>query len=72
MEGTPSGRWQMLDSVYVQSYAMIEHLVRKRGERRLRGFMRQIVRGGNVERLLKREMRVTLDELDRNLRAEYR
>ncbi len=55
---------------YLQSYAMIVHLVREHGERRMRSFMRQLIRGSNVQWLLKREYRVTLDELEVNVRAE--
>ncbi len=55
---------------YLQSYAMVEHLVRHHGEHRLRSFMRQLVRGAQLEWLLKREFRVSLAELEANLRAE--
>ena len=48
---------------------MVEHLVRRHGERRLRSFMRQLIRGANLERLLKREFRISLAELEENLRA---
>ncbi len=55
---------------YLQSYAMVEHLVRHHGEHRLRRFMRQLVRGAQLEWLLKREFRASLAELEANLRAE--
>ncbi len=55
---------------YLQAYAMVEHLVRHHGEDRLRSFMRQLVRGARLEWLLKREFRVSLAELEANLRAE--
>ena len=49
---------------------MIEYLVRHHGEYRLRRFMRKLVRGARLEWLLKREYRVSLAELEANLRAE--
>jgi hypothetical protein len=55
---------------YLQSYAMIEYLVRRHGERRLRSFMRRLIRGANIDWLLKREFRSSLAKLEENLRAE--
>ncbi len=55
---------------YLQSYAMVEHLVRVHGEYRLRSFMRQLVRGARLQWQLQREFRVSLAELEANLRAE--
>jgi hypothetical protein len=49
---------------------MIEHLVRRHGERRLRSFMRQLIRGANIDWLLKREFRSSLAEIEESLRAE--
>jgi len=55
---------------YLQSYALVEHMMRVYGQHRMRRFMRQFLRGANLEWLLKREFRVSLRELEANLRAE--
>jgi hypothetical protein len=45
---------------YLQSYAMIEYLVRSQGERALRELCGQVVRGRDLERALRRAVRMGL------------
>ncbi|MFQ5512820.1 MAG: peptidase MA family metallohydrolase [Myxococcota bacterium] len=57
---------------YRQAYGLVDYLVRRSGERRFRSFMRQLVRGGRLERLFERELRIELAELEASFRAELR
>ena len=59
-------------SAYLQSYAMVDHLLTTHGAWRMRSFMRQITRGGNLERLMQREFRVDLEGFERDVRARFR
>lgn len=53
---------------YLQSYAMVDHLVARRGERTLRDWVRRLLRTGDAENALRRVARFDADELDRSLR----
>jgi len=48
---------------YLQSYAWVEHLVRRHGERRLRDFVRRVVRTHRIDRSFRKTYRYDLDEL---------
>jgi len=48
---------------YLQSYGMIEHLARRHGERRLRDWVRDVVRVGRLDRTFRRTYRFELAEL---------
>jgi hypothetical protein len=56
---------------YLQSYAMVDYLVREHGDRRMRSFIRQLVRSGNLGALMRREFRVDLNELESAVRAQF-
>jgi hypothetical protein len=58
-------------TAYLQSYAMVDYLMKTHGAWRMRSFMRQITRGGNLERLMRREFRVDLEGLEREVRAQF-
>ena len=49
---------------YLQSYGMIEYLARRKGERVLREFCREVVRTGNLDRSMRRVYRADLDDLE--------
>lgn len=80
------GGWLPLDSLqsfdhvnqnnatlaYVEAYAMVEHLVRKHGEDKLRTFIREFIRSRNLERAVQRKYRMTLAELEAEVIKEYR
>ncbi len=53
---------------YLQSYALIAHLVERRGERALRDFVRRVLRTGDPGSALRRAARMEPAELDRSLR----
>ncbi len=55
-------------TAYLQSYALVEHLVERRGERALREFVARLLRSGDAERSLRRAAKLDPDELDRSLR----
>ena len=55
---------------YLQSYATIDHLVRRAGERGLKRFMEQLLRTQSVARALKRTYRLDLAALEANVLAE--
>ncbi len=57
---------------YLQSYALIEHLVERRGERALRDFVRRVLRTGDARTALRRAGRMEPAELDRSLRESLR
>lgn len=57
---------------YLQSYALIEHLVERRGERALREFVRRVLRTGDPTTALRRSVRMDPAELDRSLRDSLR
>jgi hypothetical protein len=57
---------------YLQSYAMVDLLVRRQGERGLEGFIQTLLRLRDPERALRRVYRMDLAELQRVLRAELR
>lgn len=54
---------------YLQSYAMVEHLVERRGERALRDWVRRSLRSGDTSRALRRAADLAPAELDRSLRT---
>jgi hypothetical protein len=55
---------------YLKSYAAIEHLVRRYGERQLQRFVAQLLRTGKLERAFERTYRKTPAQLDLDLDAE--
>jgi len=57
---------------YVQSYAMIDYLVRKGGERNLPRFLDELLRSRNLDRALKRVYRMDLRGLEAGLLGELR
>jgi hypothetical protein len=57
---------------YLASYATIEHLVRKGGQRSLERLCDLVVRTGDVGRALERVYRRSLAEIERDLLAELR
>jgi hypothetical protein len=57
---------------YLESYALIEHLIRKSGARDLRTFWERLVKTRNVQRALDRTYRRSLAELEADLLAEVR
>ena len=50
---------------YLQSYGMIEHLVRRHGERELRDFVRETIRTRRLDTAFRRAYRFPMDELPR-------
>ena len=61
---------QSASLAYLESYAVVEHLVRRHGMRKLRDLCRQLVKTRNVARALDRTYRISLAELDAKLLAE--
>lgn len=55
---------------YLQSYGLIEYLVRRKGERPLREFCLELVRTGNLERSMQRVYRADLDGLEAGFVAD--
>jgi hypothetical protein len=55
---------------YLQSYAMVEFLARKRGERELREFFRQLVRTRDLERSMRRAFRMGQRDLEARFIAD--
>ncbi len=55
---------------YLESYAMIDYLVRKKGERGLRDFIREVIRTKNVDKSLKRKYKLSIAELEQAVIAE--
>jgi hypothetical protein len=55
---------------YLQSYAMVEFLARKRGERELREFCRELVRTRDLERSMKKVFRMGQRDLEARFIAE--
>ncbi len=55
---------------YLQSYAVVDLLVRLRGERSLRQFLKTLLTTESLPRALKRSYRLTLGELEERLRQE--
>jgi hypothetical protein len=49
---------------YLQSYAFIDHLSGRTGERRLREWVQEFVRMGDLDRATRRIFRADLDALD--------
>ncbi|MBW2267795.1 MAG: hypothetical protein JRH16_04395 [Deltaproteobacteria bacterium] len=56
---------------YLQSYGMVEHLVRVYGERALRELCRDVVRGRDLERSLLRSVHRGVRELEADFQAEF-
>jgi hypothetical protein len=57
---------------YVESYAVIEHLARRDGERSLRDLVDTLGKTRNADRALKRTYHRSLEEIEANLLAELR
>jgi hypothetical protein len=57
---------------YLQSYAAVEYLVRRRGEQRFGAFLENVLRLRSPGRALSRAYRMDLGELEKALRAEWR
>jgi hypothetical protein len=57
---------------YLQSYASIDLLVRRRGEPGLESFLHTLLRIRDPDRALRRVYRMDLDEIEETLRAELR
>ena len=55
---------------YLESYAMVEHLVRRHGMRKLRDLCKRVVKTRSIERALDRTYRASLQEIEANLLAE--
>ena len=55
---------------YLQSYALIDHLARRGGERKLAQWLAELVRSRHLERSLRRVYRLDLADLDAALRRE--
>ena len=56
---------------YLQSYAFVDFLARHHGERRLRDLCRELVRTGQLERVVRRIYRADLARLETRFVAEY-
>lgn len=57
---------------YLESFAVVEHLVRRKGERRLGDLCEQLLRTRNPDRALDRVYKKTLAEIEADLLAELR
>jgi hypothetical protein len=55
---------------YLQSYAFVAYLTRAHGERRLRDWVSEYVRSGDLQRALRRTYRADLDRLEQRYLAE--
>jgi hypothetical protein len=55
---------------YLQSYALIDHLARRGGERKLAQWLAELMRSRHLGRALRRVYRIDADELDAALRRE--
>ena len=56
-------------TAYLQSYAMVAHLVDRRGDRALREWIARLLRSGDAARSLQRAANFDPEALDRSLRA---
>jgi hypothetical protein len=63
---------QQARAAYLQSYALIDHLVRRHGERDLPRFYGELIRSHSVDRALSRVYRTDLARLEAGLLAELR
>ncbi|MEE3331848.1 MAG: hypothetical protein VX246_13355 [Myxococcota bacterium] len=59
-------------AAYLESYAFIDYLARNYGERRLREWVRSLVRGGDVERSLRKAYRADLGQLEQRFVASFK
>jgi hypothetical protein len=57
---------------YLKSYAAIEHLERRHGDRALRKFVQELLQTRSVDRALERAFRLDLSELEVRLVREFR
>jgi len=55
---------------YLESYAVVEHLLRRHGEAKLRRFCEELIRSRSLSRALERSYRLKLEELEAALAAE--
>lgn len=55
---------------YLQSYAFVDFLERRHGERRLRDLVYSYLRTGNLDRAVKRSYRMDLEQLEVRFRAD--
>jgi hypothetical protein len=55
---------------YLQSSAFIEYLYRSQGERRVRGWLADLLRKGNLDRATRRNFRLDLSELQEQFRMQ--
>jgi hypothetical protein len=56
---------------YVQSYATIDYLTRKHGERSIRELIDDLMRSRNLERSVRRTYREDIDELEREIHQAF-
>jgi len=63
MDGSSAG------IAYLQSYALIDHLVRNFGERKLQNFYAELIRSRNLDRALERVYRMDSAEFERQFLA---
>ncbi|HEY5658528.1 MAG TPA: hypothetical protein VIY27_12140, partial [Myxococcota bacterium] len=61
---------QRAQVAYLQSYALIDFLVRNFGERKLSSFYDELMRSRNLERALERAYRLDSRTLESRFRAE--
>jgi len=57
---------------YLESYAVVEHMLRRHGEAKLRHFCEELIRSRSLSRALDRSYRLDLEELEASLVAELR
>ncbi len=57
---------------YLESYAMVDFLMRANGEHGMRKFLRQLIRNGGIERQMKRVLRIDYPEFESLVRKEFR
>jgi hypothetical protein len=55
---------------YLESYATIDHLVRRHGMRDMKALFERLVKSRNVDAALRRTYKKTLPEIETDLRAE--
>ena len=63
---------QRAHAAYLQSYALIDQLVRRHGERDLARFYRELIRSRNLSRALSRVYRLDLKTLEARFLDELR
>jgi hypothetical protein len=63
---------QQARAAYLQSYALIDHLVRHHGERALPRFYGELIRSHSVDRSLTRVYRTDVGRLEAGLLDELR